>query len=159
MREGAASALAALLAPYADPDPSHGPRLLDVPPAAASQALDHLPDDLTTARLNLVQPPMRWLVALAADLGGRLVGSTVPGRRYVRIDGVQLPAAAALLAAERIARDWPVTAELPSALSAATAEAWASWAPESQPVWTGTGEDLLAAQLPAEAAVFGLWWN
>jgi hypothetical protein len=111
MREGAASALAALLASYADPDPSQGPRLLDVPAEVGAQVLAMLPEDQVTARLNLVQPPMNWLVAHCADLGGRLVGSLVPGRGFVRFDGVQLgDVSTARALAESVAADWPATA-------------------------------------------------
>jgi hypothetical protein len=157
--DGAASALAALLAPYADPDPTQGPRLLDVPAEVGAEVLAVLPEDQVTARLNLAQPPMTWLVAQCADLGGRLVGSVVPGRRFVRFDGVQLgDILAARTLAQRIVADWPATASVPSALAAAIAEAWASWAPAGQPVWTGTGDDLLTAPLPSEAEVIGLWW-
>jgi hypothetical protein len=158
--DGTVSTLAALLAPYADPDPTQGPRLIDVPAGVGAQVLAMLPENQVTARLNLVQPPMTWLVAQCADLGGRLVGSVVPGRGFVRFDGVQVgDVSKARTLAERVAADWPATAGVPSALAAATAEAWASWAPEEQPVWTGTGEDLMTAPLPAEAAVLGLWWN
>jgi hypothetical protein len=54
-----------------------------VPPALAARALQHLPADLAAARLNLVQPPMTWLVEQAGQLRARLVGALAPGRRLV----------------------------------------------------------------------------
>jgi len=118
--------------------------------------LDLLPADLATGRLNGVQPPMRWLVAMAADLGGRLVGQFVPGRGFARFDEVQVSAAAARTLAERVAAAWPATADTPAALPAATAEAWPSWAADAEPSWTGLGTDLLTVPLPPGSAVAGL---
>jgi hypothetical protein len=56
---GIATALAALLAPYADPDPETGRlgRLVDVPPHVAAQALALVPD-LAGARMN--GEPEQW---------------------------------------------------------------------------------------------------
>jgi hypothetical protein len=88
-----ADALTTLLAPYADP--ALPGRLLDLPPwPIAARALELLPADLAAARLN-VQPPMICLVAQAADLHGRLVGSHTPGRALVVFDGIPVDAAAA----------------------------------------------------------------
>ena len=158
-RPGPADPVAALLGAYIHPDPALGPLVIDVPPATAAQVLDLLPVDLATARLNGVQPPMRWLVAVAADLGGRLVGSFVPGRGFARFDGVQVSATAARTLAERVAAAWPTTADAPAALPAATAEAWPSWASDAAAIWTGLGTDLLTQPLPPGTAVAGLWWD
>lgn len=147
-----AESLAALLAPYADPNPDQEGRLRDVPAAVARAALAHLPADLRDARLNGSQPPMSWLGAQAADLGGRLVGSLAAGRAFVRFDGVQVDRRAADELVQRLA------SEVPGALEAATAEAWATWTNE-QPMWTGAGTDLLIGGLPAGAAVVGVWWD
>jgi hypothetical protein len=70
----ASDALSALLAAYLDPHLASAGRLLDVPPPVAAQALDLLPPDLAATRLNLVRPPMTWLVEQARQVGGRLVG-------------------------------------------------------------------------------------
>jgi hypothetical protein len=64
----AAEALTALLSRYVDPALEQTGRLVDVPPAVAARYLRLLPADLVGARLNLVQPPMTWLVALTAEL-------------------------------------------------------------------------------------------
>src|SRR4051794_25110007 len=84
--------LAALLAPYADPDPDLASvgRLVDVPPAVAAAAPEYLSADARGARPNGTQPAMTWLAAQAAELDGRLVGSLVPGRVLVRFDSIQL---------------------------------------------------------------------
>jgi hypothetical protein len=147
-----AESLASLLAPYVDPDPEQAGRLRDVPARVARAALEHLPADLRDARLNGTQPPMSWLAAQAADLGGRLVGSLVPGRAFVRFDAVQVERQAVDELVRRVA------SEIPGALEAAIAEAWASWKDE-QPMWTGSGTDLLDGRLPPGAAVVGLWWD
>jgi hypothetical protein len=155
----AAEALTALLAAYLDPDLRPAGRLVDVPPSVAAQALELLPLDLPAARLNLVQPPMSWLVAQAAALaGGRLVGSLTAGRGLVVIDGIQADAAAAHPLAVRVAEAWPATGELPGALDSATAEAWTSWE-ATTPIWAGLGTDLLSSPLSDDAAVVGLWWD
>lgn len=154
-----AVALAELLARYADRGPGQGARLVDVPPAVAATALDLLPPELGTARLNLVQPPARWLIAAAADLDGRLVGSLVPGRRFVRFDGVQVPVAAGRTLAVRVADAWSATLVVPGALDAAVAEAWSSWAVDAPPLWSGHGDELLTRSLPPDAEVVGLWWD
>jgi hypothetical protein len=153
-----ALALAELLAPYADPDPRQGARLVDVPPAVAAAALDLLPAELGTGRPNGIQPPARWLVTAATDLDGRLVGSLVPGHSVVRFDGVQVPVAAARTLAGRVAEAWPATPDVPGALDAGVAEAWASWAADAPALWIGNGEGLLT-RLPPDAAVVGLWWD
>ena len=132
---------------------------MDVPPEVAARALEFLPADLAGARLNMVQPPMTWLVAQAAERpGGRLTGSLTAGRGLVVFDGIQVDAAAARELAEAVAAAWPAAAGLPGALEAAVAEAWTSRTAE-WPYWTGTGTDLLAGPLPARAAVVGLWWD
>lgn len=154
--DAAAEALAALLAPYADP--ALPGRLVDVPPDVAERALDLLPSDLWTARLNLSQPPMAWLVDTAAELGGRLVGALEPGRSFARLDGVQVDAALTRPLAERVAAAWPEIDDAPAALPAATAEAWNSWT-AAWPIWSGIGTDLLGAPLPPDAAVLGLVWD
>jgi hypothetical protein len=154
-----AGALDALLRPYADPDPQQVGRLIDVPPAVAAKALAHLPADLAEARLNMVQPPMRWLVQVAAEVGGRLVGALAPGRAAVRFDGLQVDVAAARRLAELVAGAWPDKPDAPAALFAAVAEAWPSWSAGEQPMWTGIGTDLLTQDLPPGAAVVGLWWD
>ena len=65
---------------------------MDVPPEVAARALELLPADLAAARLNLVAPPMTWLVAQAAELsGGRLTGALTAGRGLVVFDGIQVP--------------------------------------------------------------------
>ncbi len=145
-------ALAALLAPYSDPGLAAAGRLVDVPADVGAAALQHLPADLRDARLNGTQPAMTWLVAQAAELDGRLVGSLVPGRAFVRIDGIQVGREVARPLATRIA------AEVTGALETAVAEAWVSWTAQ-EPVWTGGGTDLLNAELPPGAAVVGLWWD
>ena len=155
-REAAADALTALLAPYADP--ALPGRLVDVPPDVAGRALRLLPSDMRTARLNLSQPPMAWLAAVAAELGGRLVGALEPGQAFVRLDGVQVDAALARPLAERVAAAWPQTVTAPAALPASTAEAWTSWT-AAWAIWTGIGTDLLGAPLPADAAVVGALWD
>jgi hypothetical protein len=154
--DAAADALTALLAPYADP--AVPTRLVDVPPDVGGRALDLLPSDMRTARLNLTQPPMAWLVAVAAELGGRLVGSLEAGRAFARLDGVQVDVAVATPLAERVAAAWPETAGAPAALPAATAEAWTSWT-AAWPIWSGIGTDLLDAPLPEDAALVGLLWD
>ncbi|MGY2004248.1 hypothetical protein [Blastococcus sp. SYSU DS1024] len=148
----AADPLTALLAPYANPDPPQVGRLVDVPPAVAEQALQRLLPEQRTSPVNLTQPPMAWLVDQARELDGRLVGSLTVGRSYVRFDGIQVPAAAAQQLAVVVAAAWP------SALAAAIAEAWPSWT-AAHPTWTGTGSDLLAARLPPDLTVVGLWWD
>src|SRR3954470_15585700 len=154
MAPSGVEALTALLAPYADPDPDLASvgRLVDVPPAVAAAALEYLPTDARDARPNGTQPAMTWLAAQAAELDGRLVGSLVPGRGFVRFDGIQLGHERGCVLARRI------DAEGPGALEAAVAEAWSSWEAE-RPVWTGVGTDLLDGELPAGAAVVGLWWD
>jgi hypothetical protein len=153
---GAGSALAALLAPYADSTPGQLGRVVDVPPTVAATALQLLSGDKVVGRCNGVQPPMSWLQQRAAELGDRLVGSVWRG--YVHFDGVQVPAGAARPLAERVATDWPQTPSAPAALPASVAEAWSSWDAD-EPCWTGAGPDLLTAALPARAAVVGLWWD
>ena len=74
--------LATLLEPYFDPNPGQAGRLVDVPPRAAAAALELVPVSLRVARLNGTQPPMRDLVALAAEVGDRLVGG--PARAAAR---------------------------------------------------------------------------
>jgi hypothetical protein len=155
-RDAAADALTALLVPFADP--ALPGRLVDVPPDVAARTLHLLPSDMRTARLNLSQPPMAWLVATAAELDGRLVGSLEPGRAFARLDGVQVDAALARTLAERVAAAWPDTTGAPAALPAATAEAWTSWT-AAWPIWSGIGTDLLHAPLPPDAAVLGLVWD
>jgi hypothetical protein len=150
--------LAALLAPYADPDPQQAGRLVDVPPAVAEQALQLLLPEQRTERLNLTQPPMTWLVEQARQLGGRLVGALAAGRSFARFDGIQVPADAARELAERVATAWPATTSDQGALAAAVAEAWPSWT-AARPTWTGSGTDLLAAELPRATAAVGLWWD
>jgi hypothetical protein len=156
--QGCAADLAALLEPYADPNPGQAGRLLDVPPGVAAAALALLPEDLRVARLNGSQPPMRDLTALAAEFGGRLVGGLMTGRAFVRFDGVQVPAAAARDLAARVAAEWPAATEWPAALESAVAEAWASWT-SAWAAWKGVGTDLLTGPLPAGIAVVGLWWD
>ena len=151
-----ASALAALLAPYSDPDLPG--RLLDVPPEVAAEALELLDADLGTARPNRVQPPMQWLVRQAAALDGRLTGGLVRGRTFLRLDGVQVPAAAARELAARAAGAWPSHGGTPSALQGAVAEAWVSWTAQ-EPTWVGVGTDLLATPWSLEVTVVGLWWD
>lgn len=150
--------LAALLEPYADPNPGQAGRLLDVPPGVAAAALELLPEDLPVARLNGTQPPMRDLTALATEFGGRLIGGLMPGRTFVRFDGVQVSAAAARELAVRVAAEWPATPEWPGALESAVAEAWASWT-SARATWEGVGTDLLTMPPPAGTAVVGLWWD
>jgi hypothetical protein len=156
---GTASALAALLSEYADPDPEQAPRLVNVPPETAARGLALLPPDLTSARLNLTQPPMAWLVQQAAELGGRLTGALPPGKAFLLIDGIQVPAASSRELAGRISSAFPATADAPAALPGAVCEAWSSWDADAPPVWTGTGEDLLSGALPADARVVGYWWD
>jgi len=147
-------ALTALLAPYADRDPdlAAAGRLVDVPPAVAAAVLEYLPADARGARSNGAQPAMTWLAAQAAELDGRLVGSLVPGRLFVRFDGIQLGRERVRALARRI------DAEVPGALQTAVAEAWSGWDAEL-PVWTGVGTDLLNGELPGGAVVVGLWWD
>jgi hypothetical protein len=151
-----AAALGALLAPYADP--TLPGRLLDVPAPVGARALAQLPADLAAARINLVRPPMTWLVEQAGQLGARLVGALNPGRGLVAFDGIQLEAMHARTLAERIAAAWPATEDIPGALAAAAAEAWPSWTAE-EPTWTGSGTDLLTGTLPTGAVIIGLWWD
>ena len=155
-----ASVLAALLALYVDPDPGQAGRLLHVPPRIAAQALTVLLPDQRTARLNLVRPPMTWLVQLAEQMGALLTGGLPAGKGFVHFDGVQLGGAgeAARELARRVAAAWPATGDLPDALAVATAEAWPSWTAE-EPAWTGSGTDLLTTRLPPDTAVVGLWWR
>jgi hypothetical protein len=154
----AADALRALLAEYVDPVLTPAGRLLDVPPPVAARALELLPADLGAARLNLVRPPMTWLVELARQLSGRLVGSLTAGRLLVTFDGIQVDAAAGRRHAARVAAGWPATSDLPAALASATAEAWASWT-AGWPTWSGPGTELLTRRPPAGTAVVGLWWD
>ena len=150
--------LTALLAPYADAGAGQTGRLLDLPPAVAKAALALLPEELRAARLNLCQPPMSWLVAVADDLAGRLVGVFEPERLFVRFDGVQVPATAAGALAARIATEWPPTANAPGALQSAVAEGWPTWT-ATEPTWTGLGTDLLTGRLPPSVAVVGVWFD
>ena len=115
MSAPAADALTALLAQYGDPAPAQAARLLHVPPPVAARALELLPADLPTARLNLVRPPMTWLADQAAQLGGRLVGSLTAERGLVTFDGIQVDAATAPELAARVAADWPAAGNLPAA--------------------------------------------
>jgi hypothetical protein len=155
----AAEALTALLAPYTDPTLGQAGRLLDVPVPVAARALGLLPSDMVGARLNIVRPPMTWLVQLAGELRlGRLIGSLTPSRGLVAFDGVQVDAVAAGELAARVAAAWPAVGDLPAALESATAEAWTSWTAE-WPTWSGPGTDLLTRPLPAGTAVVGLWWD
>jgi len=126
-------ALAVLLAPYADPDLQLVGRFVDVPPAVAQQALQLLLPEQRTARLNLVHPPMTWLVQLAEQMGGVLTGALPAGKAFVVFDGVQLAGAgeAARELAERVAAAWPATDSLPSALAVAVAEAWPAGGPRT----------------------------
>jgi hypothetical protein len=151
-----ADALASLLEPYADP--ALAGRLLDVPPDVAGRALELLPRKLAAARLNLVQPPMTWLVKQADDMHGRLVGSLTHGRPLAVFDGIQVAAAAARELARRVAADFPAVGDLPSALESATAETWTSWSAE-WPTSSGSGTRLLTRPLPPGTAVVGLWWT
>jgi hypothetical protein len=130
-----------------------------VPPAVAERALTLLLPDQRTARLNLVHPPMTWLVQLAREMNGVLTGARPAEKAFVVFDGVQLGGAgdAARELAEKVAAAWPATEILPAALASATAEAWPSWT-AMHPTWTGRGTDLLTAQLPPDTAVVGLWW-
>jgi hypothetical protein len=155
-----AGALAVLLAPYADPDLQLVGRFVGVPPSVAEQALQLLLPEQRTDRLNLVHPPMTWLVQLADQMGGVLTGALPAGKAFVVFDGVQLAGAeeSARELAERVAAAWPATDSLPGALAVAVAEAWPSWT-ATHPTWTGTGTDLLTAQLPPDTAVVGLWWS
>ena len=155
-----ARAVADLLAPYADPDPQQAGRLLHVPPRICERALALLLPDQRTARLNLVQPPMTWLVQLAERMGGVLTGALPAGKAFVVFDGVQLNGGGEVARelARRVAVAWPATDDLPGALAVAVAEAWPSWT-AAQPAWTGSGTDLLTAQLPPDTAVVGLWWS
>jgi hypothetical protein len=151
--------LRTLLAPYADPAPGQAGRLVDVPVSVARQVLELLPADLVDARLNLVRPPMTWLVQLAAELPlGRLIGSLTAGRGLATFDGIQVDGAAAGELAARVAAAYPATGDLPAALDAATAEAWTSWTAE-WPTWSGLGSDLLTGPPPPGTAVVGLWWD
>ena len=153
-----AAALAALLAPYADPEFEQIGRLDGVPPVVGEQALRLLLPEQVTTRCNGIQPPMSWLVRQADLLDAQLVGGLARGRAYVRFDGVQLAPAAARTLVERIAADWPATADTPGALEFAIAEAWPSWT-ASEPLWTGVGSDLLTSPPPPGTAVVGLWWD
>jgi hypothetical protein len=155
---GPAQALAALLAPYTDPELEQAGRLVGVPPAVGEQALRLLLPDQVTARCNGVQPPMSWLVRQAGLLGGQLVGGLVRGRAYVRFDGVQLALEAARVLARRIAAEWPATGDADDALAAAVVETWTSWTAR-QPSWTGTGTDLLSGTFPPDTACVGFWWD
>jgi hypothetical protein len=132
------------LAPYADPHLAAAGGLVDVLPEVAARAVDLLPADQAAARLDLVRPPMRWLVDVAVDLDGRLVGSVYRG--FVGFNGVQFGAAVARTLAERIDRACPATGESPAALPAATAEGWSGWSAD-RPLWTGGGADLLERPL------------
>jgi hypothetical protein len=155
----AAEALSALLTAYADPAPGQAMRLVDVPPDVARRALRHLPPDLAAARLNLVRPPMTWLVEQADRLGARLVGSLTADRGLAAFDGLQVEVASARTLAERTAAAWPATGDIPGALQAAVAEAWPSWTaewpspshPEAKGLWRGW-----AKRRPTEGLVHGV---
>jgi hypothetical protein len=129
-----------------------------VPPVVAGRALLFLRPDQRTARPNLVQPPMTWLIQQARQLSGRLVGALATGRAFVRFDGIQVPASVARELAARVAAAWPASRQAEAALAAATAEAWPSWT-SATPTWSGTGPDLLVEPAPAGTAVVGLWWD
>jgi hypothetical protein len=148
--------LARLLEPYADPEQPG--RLVDVPTSVGREALGLLPADLGHARLNLTQPPMVGLLALAEQLEGRLVGSLARGRLFARLDGIQVAVAAARELAKRVAATWPARGEVPAALESAVAEGWPGWT-ATGPSWEGIGPDLLAPPLPSEVKVVGLWWD
>ena len=129
-----------------------------MPAPVAAQAFEFLPPDLAASRLNLVRPPMTWLVEQARQLDGRLVGSLTAGRGLAIFDGIQVDALAGRRMAARVAAAWPATGDLPAALASATAETWMSWTAE-WPTWSGPGTDLLARRLPTGTAVVGLWWD
>jgi hypothetical protein len=148
-------ALCVLLAPYADPDTEW--RLRDLAADVAAAALALAGPSMAKDRPG-GQPPATWLVEQALALDGTLVGSLVPGRSLLRINGIQVPAPAGHRLLQRIASGWPATSDGPAALDTATAEAWTSWTGE-WPTWIGTGTDLLAVGLPEDAQVVGLWWN
>ncbi|MGY1887751.1 hypothetical protein ACI799_20835 [Blastococcus sp. SYSU DS0753] len=149
-------ALVELLDPYIDRDLPG--QLLDVPPQIAVAALGLLDRELGTARPNGVQPPMQWLVAQAAALGGRLNGGLVRERAFLRLDGIQVPAGVARELAARTAGAWPAHGASPSALEAAVAEGWVSWTARDH-AWVGVGTELHTAPWPGEVAVVGLWWD
>jgi hypothetical protein len=152
---GIATALAALLAPYADPDPEMG-RLVNVPPDVAAQALALVPN-LAGARMN-GQPEQSWLVQAAADLDGWLCGSLAPGRACLRFDAIQVPVARARELAERITAVFPRAPDHLPALDTAVAEAWLV-RDALDPVWTGDGTELLTDPLPSGVQAVGLWWD
>lgn len=97
---------------------------------------------------------MWWLIDLATQFDGRLVGSLTRG--HLRLDGIQVQGMALwrqLL--ERLERDWPTTADA-DALGTAVAEVWRSWDAED-PVAAGGVEDVLVEGLAD--GVYGLWWD
>lgn len=132
-----------------------GWRFSDVPPNVVARALGDVEDWMSTYRPN-AQPPARWLVEQARDLGGLLAGLVVPGQHRLRVDGIQVPRESAGHLARLVAECWPASDSWPSALELALAETWASWDSENS-LWEGEGTELLA-HIPG-GAVVGLWWD
>jgi hypothetical protein len=163
--EGADATLAGLLEPYrwrlGDPGDwdtdldDLGWRFTDVPPDVVDRALDLVEGWMSTYRPN-AQPPARWLVARARERDGLLAGLVVPGQERLRVDGIQVPRAAARGLAAEVAERWPADGLWPSALELALAEAWPSWDAEHS-TWEGPGIRLLD-DVP-DGEVIGLWWD
>ncbi|MGF1645387.1 MAG: hypothetical protein ACFCVF_00455 [Kineosporiaceae bacterium] len=163
--DGGQTTLAGLLEPFrwrandvgdwdADLD-DLGWRFTDVPPGVMTQALDLVDEWMSTYRPN-AQPPARWLVARADEHRGLLAGLVVPGRERLRVDGVQVPRAAARRLAVQVAECWPAADGWPPALELALAEVWPSWDAERS-TWEEMGTKLLDELPPGE--VVGLWWD
>ncbi len=131
------------------------PRLAGVPPQVAAQALILLPPHETTARLNIGQPPMTWLVDQVHDLSGHVSGHVTYA--FVRFSGIRVPARAARILADRVA-DWPATDDLSPGLDCAQGSTWTSRSTET-PSWAGHGSDLLDMHLPPDIAEVGLAWR
>ncbi|MEJ5868246.1 hypothetical protein WDV85_10920 [Pseudokineococcus sp. 5B2Z-1] len=175
---GDAGSLDAVLGPYRSEDasaaggfPDGSYRVDEVPPATAREALD-LVDEWWASSLINGQAPARGLADVAGALGGHLVGHVSPGRRTVRFDGVQVPAARARDLAELVLATWPDPVDhsgkpatpddgVPP-LDRAVAEAWVR-PMDADSCWEGRGRDLLAGvddvAPRARDGLVGLWWD
>jgi hypothetical protein len=117
-------------------------------------------DPSVTASRPNGQPPAGWLVDIAERLSGLLAGQVADDEdlpERLRVDALCVPAERAAELARAVEQDWPDADLGEVALDLALAEGWERWDAE-QPVWTGTGRDLLDG-VPPGVAVAGLWWD
>lgn len=133
-------------------------RFHDAPPSVVHDALALAHPHCRTDRPN-GQPPAEWLIEMAARFGGALSGliATDDGVRHrMRVDAICVPGDHGTEVARCVARDWPEPEFGETVLALALAEGWTSW-DATEPVWTGSGPDLMWAETPPP--VIGLWWD